>query len=456
MSFIRVAVWLLCSTVPLVLIRVRSNVHVSSDVSKACKSNDDAYRGVCRRLTRLCPRLVPSPLWGLSLARVARMAPHAAVVICDHCPEVVEEVHRYWMGLPRDSKCEVCGAPGSEIDEDWRYCVIDNAGKQRRGVAYLKRLRLLCEKCHLAKHQGYAQVVGEELEALEHLAQVNRLSLAKVEELVDKAFLIHAELSGISDWTIEVGNVEGLEEGLKERVEELLNAMYKRGFSIVDEWLYYEYPRYGEEVAPRVLREVAAVLAEASKRLRRAKATDEWAGGLLEVVREVLTSRGIRVLNREFKLYVKLLLDDKACRIQLQLAADCVLEGGVDDCVGDLSQLLEECRDLVGKWMVFVPVEHYPRAFRDVLEALEETGLAYAAKIKAGREEYGSGGELPVLIYAPASFAAHYIAEVAKVVRDVLDKYGVDKSLFFKPDVFTRRGIYSGRAEYKSYIYVYR
>jgi len=429
---------------------------VSSDVSKACESDNDAYRGVCSKLARLCPRLVPSRLWGLSLAQVARMAPQAALAICDYCPEVVEEVYRYWMGLPRGGRCEVCGAPGSEIDEDWRYCVIDNAGKRRRGVAYLKRLRLLCEKCHLAKHQGYARVVGEELEALEHLAQVNRLSLAEAEELVDKAFLIHAELSRISDWTIEVGNVEGLEEGLKERVEELLNAMYKRGFSILDSWLYYEYPRYGEEVAPRMLREVAAILAEASKKSRGAKTTDEWAERLLEAVGKALASRGIRVLNREFKLYIKLLLDDKACRIQLQLTAECVLESGGDTCIEDLSQLLEDCADLVGKWMVFVPVEHYPRAFRDVLEALEKAGLAYAAKIVARREAYGSERELPVLIYAPASFAAHYIAEVAKVVRDVLDKYGVDKSLFFKPDVFTRRGIYSGHAEYKSYIYVYR
>jgi len=425
---------------------------VSSGVSKACKSKDDAYSGVCSKLTRLCPRLVPSPLWGLSLAQVARMAPQAALAICDRCPEVVEEVRRYWMGLPRGGRCEVCGAPGSEIDEDWRYCVINNAGGQRRGVAYLKRLRLLCEKCHLAKHQGYARVVGEELEALEHLAQVNRLSLAEAEKLVDKAFLIHAGLSGISDWAIEIGGVEGL----RERVEELLNAMYKRGFSIVDKWLYYKYPRYGEEAAPRVLREVAAVLAGTSKRSRGAKVTDdEWAEGLLEVVKEVLASRGVRVLNREFKLYVRLLLEDKACRIRLQLTADCVLESGVDACVEDLSQLLEECADLVGKWMVFVPAEHYPRAFRDMLEALEKAGLAYAAKIVARREEYSSRRELPVLIYAPASFATHYVTEVAEVVRDVLDKYGVDKSLFFKPDLFTRRGIYSGHAQYKSYIYLY-
>lgn len=390
---------------------------MSSGVSKACESGEDAYSGVCSKLTRLCPRLVPSPLWGLSLAQVARMAPQAALAICDRCPEVVEEVRRYWMGLPRGGRCEVCGAPGSEIDEDWRYCVINNAGGQRRGVAYLKRLRLLCEKCHLAKHQGYAQVVGEELEALEHLAQVNRLSLAEAEKLVDKAFLIHAGLSGISDWAIEIGGVEGL----KERVEELLNAMYKRGFSIVDKWLYYKYPRYGEEVA-----------------------------------REVLASRSVRVLSREFKLYVRLLLEDETCRIWLQLAADCVLESGVDACVEDLSQLLEECADLVGKWMVFVPVEDYPRAFRDMLEALEKAGLAYAAKIVARREEYSSRGELPVLIYAPASFATYYIVKVAKLMRDVLDKYGVDKSLFFKPDLFTRRGIYSGHAEYKSYIYLYR
>jgi len=148
------------------IIKTVWNVCVSSSVSKACKSEDDAYSGVCSKLTRLCPRLVPSPLWGLSLAQVARMAPQAALAICDRCPEVVEEVRRYWMGLPRGGRCEVCGAPGSEIDEDWRYCVINNVGGQRRGVAYLKRLRLLCEKCHLAKHQGRARVVGEELEAL--------------------------------------------------------------------------------------------------------------------------------------------------------------------------------------------------------------------------------------------------------------------------------------------------
>jgi len=41
-------------------------------------------------------------------------------------------------------------------------------------------------------------------------------------------------------------------------------------------------------------------------------------------------------------------------------------------------------------------------------------------------------------------------------MRDVLDKYGVDKSLLYKPDVFTRRGIYSSHAEYKSYIYAHR
>jgi len=415
-------------------------------------------------LIRLCPRLVPSPLWRLSLAGVARMAPQAALAICDHCPEIVEEVHRYWMGLPRYGKCEACGAPGSHIDEEWRYCVFNDpaAGERRKGVAYLKRLRLLCRDCHLAKHQGYARIMRKELKALRHLARINRLSLVETKELVNEAFLIHKELSGILDWTIEIGSIEGLEEGLNERVEELLNVMYKRGFSIHETWLHYGNPNYSEEVKPRVLREAAAILAEASKRSGGAKVVDdEWAKGLLEVVKEELASKNIRVLNRKLKRFVKILLDNNTCRVLLQSAVDCVLESGVDVCVDDLSQLLEKyppnlrCVDLVGKWMVFVPTEHYPKVFRDVLEALEQAGLAYAAKINSRREEYSPGRELPVIIYAPVSFAAHYVAEVAEVMRDVLEKYGMDKRLFYIPDVFTRSDIYSGHAEYKSYIYAY-
>jgi ribosomal protein S27AE len=60
----------------------------------------------------------------------------------------------------------VCGERGGHVDEDWRYYVVSGERVIRslrgeRGVAYLARVRVLCEKCHLTKHLGYASKKGE-------------------------------------------------------------------------------------------------------------------------------------------------------------------------------------------------------------------------------------------------------------------------------------------------------
>ncbi len=83
-----------------------------------CNDENDAYYPVCSKLQKLCPRLVPSPLWGLSLANIARIAPQTVLAVCDSCPETVESVYRYWTALNRSGKCEVCGDPGNELDEE--------------------------------------------------------------------------------------------------------------------------------------------------------------------------------------------------------------------------------------------------------------------------------------------------------------------------------------------------
>jgi hypothetical protein len=90
-----------------------------------------------------------------------------------------------------------------------------------------------------------------------------------------------------------------------------------------------------------------------------------------------------------------------------------------------------------------------------MLDALEKAKLAYSAKITSRREEYNSRKELPIIIYVPISFATHYIVEVAEVMKSVLDELYEDKRLFFKPDLFTEKGVYSGRTNHRSYIYVY-
>ncbi len=371
-----------------------------------CITSYDVYNVVCSRLVNLCPRLVPSPLWGLSLARVARMAPQAALAICDSCPEIVERIHHYWVSLDRSGVCEVCGESGNEIDEDWLYCIFDENGnlvkdiavrnptpqktKHYKGIAYLQRLRLLCGKCHLAKHQGYALVHGRKQEALEHLARINQLSLEETRKLVDKAFFIHHQLSKINDWTIKIGELRGLDEELRRKAEELLNTMYGKGFSLSEGWLYYHYPKYYEEVEPRIVHEITAILAEASKKSGTTKVVDDkWINSLLGIVKEELESKGIHVLSREFKLFMKYLLENERQKRLLQRVVDYVSKSKINHYTGLISLLLDYI-GLTGKWMVFVPTSLYPRIFRCILDALEKAKLAYSAKITSRREEYNS------------------------------------------------------------------
>jgi hypothetical protein len=129
-------------------------------IKTEAKKNPETYSSVCRKLPKLCPRLVPSPLWGLSLAKIARMEPRIAFVMSDDYPALVEKISAYWMSLDRSGVCEVCGGEGSEIDEDWLYFVFNRKGdpvsvaagvrESFRGLAYLRGLRLLCSKCHIA------------------------------------------------------------------------------------------------------------------------------------------------------------------------------------------------------------------------------------------------------------------------------------------------------------------
>ena len=116
------------------------------------------------------------------------MSPQAALAICDDCDEIVEQIHEYWMNLNRIGRCEVCGGRGTDIDEDWGYCAYSKEGKpissyydilrgippdELYGIAYLVGLKLLCEKCNLAKHLGYSMVHGVLEEVVEQLAKVN-------------------------------------------------------------------------------------------------------------------------------------------------------------------------------------------------------------------------------------------------------------------------------------------
>ena len=417
-----------------------------------CSAGDDAYSGVCSRLRRLCPRLVPSPLWGLSLARLARLAPQAALAVCDSCPGTVEALGRYWRGLSRGGACEVCGGPGGEVDEDWLYHV-EGGG---RGVACLARLRLLCSSCHLAKHQGYALVTGRSREAVEHLARVNRVSLEEARRLVGEAFQVHRRLSRIRDWVINVAQLPGMDEGLRAGAERLLNTMYRMGFSVMTPWLYYSGRVYSGLAARRAAAETLQVLREAAERAGGTgvgpSGWEEFMEALLQTLRESLEPLGVRVLGRELRVFLRYLLEGERPRRTLEQLLE-TAAGGDEEAA---ATLLDEA-GLTGKWMVFTSPGVYPIVFRRAVEALEAAGLAYEAKMLARARDYAERRDLPVIVYVPSALAPRFVAETAATLWRVLEGFpGEGRRLMFKPDLFTLKGVYTGRAKHKPYIYVYR
>jgi hypothetical protein len=182
----------------------------------------DAYSSICILFKRLCPKLVPKPLWRVSIAQLVRMNVGELIDLGLEI-EVVEKLKSFWFSLPRD-KCAICGLKASEVDEFWNYYV--DGG---RGIARLVSLRSLCSSCHLAKHIGYANATGRLEEALEQLAKVNNLTPLDVDILLNEVYSIWRMLNSITTWRIEVA--EGvLPEDIRVDVEIALNRLLeKRG-----------------------------------------------------------------------------------------------------------------------------------------------------------------------------------------------------------------------------------
>jgi hypothetical protein len=182
----------------------------------------DAYSSICTVFKRLCPKLVPKPLWRVSIAQLVRMNVGELIDLGLEI-EVVEKLKSFWFSLPRD-KCAICSSKASEVDEFWDYYADGN-----RGITRLASLRSLCSSCHLAKHIGYANVIGGFEEALEQLAKVNNLTPLDVDILLDEVYSIWRMLNTITTWRIEVA--EGvLPEDIRVDVENALNRLLeKRG-----------------------------------------------------------------------------------------------------------------------------------------------------------------------------------------------------------------------------------
>ena len=121
-------------------------------------------------------------------------------------------------------KCQICKGSGLEqgykhaleCHEIWEY--------KSDGTQYLKGLISLCPRCHQSKHVGRSIAVGLKKKVFEHIAKVNKWTLAEVKAYVGFCFQEHKQRSKIK-WTLNVkilneklGVDENLiEEGLRSK-----------------------------------------------------------------------------------------------------------------------------------------------------------------------------------------------------------------------------------------------
>jgi len=395
----------------------------------------DAYSGVCSVLTRLCPRLVPGPLFGFSLANLARTDPE---VICDvvygdvseDCVSAINSLYRWWFSLPRD-RCKVCGSRANQIDEDWRYCIKGDAG-----VAVLDGLVQLCDRCHLAKHLGYASTHDKFDEAFRHIVEVNGVSEETARRVVDEAFRVHRSLSEVKRWRVVLGEPPGLGKDVVRVVEYVLNFIVSNNYEPSGHWLWHRgqnrlaIEERAENEALEFLRNSLGVEGRDPMGIVM-RLGDRDLGKLVDKLTNALNNYGIKVLRRETEMALRLVRSAKH--------------------VGNNGWIEIRFNSMVGKWMVFAPNRRRGFLLRNIINGLGEKGLDYITKTVSMRE----GGERPVVVYVPNFLAVNMINDVAEVILDVLNRLGIDKPLLFKPDVFTQEDIYSGSAGVmKPYIYM--
>jgi len=120
-----------------------------------------------RQGRRLQPELVPRRLWGISAQELLRSAWRGRIRI-----QALTEA--------KNGRCTRCAAStGRIVHEEWEY-------DEEEGVATLVGLAPICEDCHAVAHVD--QVPTEHrARAVQHLADVNGITLGEAQALVDDA-----------------------------------------------------------------------------------------------------------------------------------------------------------------------------------------------------------------------------------------------------------------------------
>ena len=115
-----------------------------------------------------------------------------------------------------------------------------------------------------------------------------------------------------------------------------------------------------------------------------------------------------------------------------------------DETVRELDREALEEELVIGKWQVTGSAERIERLWpKLVADAVDERIWAAKAMTETGYEELPYD-EYVLTVYTPNYFERHDVSRVREHLRET---YGVTRELYYKPDLYTRKGIGPGNAE---------
>lgn len=114
-----------------------------------------------------------------------------------------------------------------------------------------------------------------------------------------------------------------------------------------------------------------------------------------------------------------------------------------DDAVRDLDREALERQLTIGKWQVTGSADRIDELWPHILEDASE-GVVWGAKAmtRTGFEELPYEAYL-ITVYTPNYFERHDVSRVREHLRE---EYGVTHELYYKPDLYTKKGIVAASA----------
>lgn len=110
-----------------------------------------------------------------------------------------------------------------------------------------------------------------------------------------------------------------------------------------------------------------------------------------------------------------------------------------DEAIREIDREALDGEQFIGKWQLTGSAERIEELWPEIVaDSTEQTVWAAKAMTAFGHDELAMYDDYMIVVYTPNYFAKHDVDRVREHLRA---KYGVTHELFYKPDIYTAKGI---------------